>query len=365
MYTFSIVAPDLAGNVSDTVYLDSIHYDVTPPVITMIYPFDDAAINSPTVSYAISEKLLVGEFRWAQIEGKPDSLSPQIVEMVGDELFPKEKIRIAMRNEPILVDGSTYNILVIGRDLAGNDSEPVSINNILYDITPPSFSLVSPDSAAALNHQNISYTLSEDLFKGEIIWIQTGGFEDPDQPHNVELTKEEMTFGAHDSIRLINMPPLRDGGIYSILFTGSDRAGNIADTVTIEDVLYDFTLPEIAIDYPTDKIITNTKVLSYSLSEDFYEASFYWSWNSGVEDISAPYVVELTEDEKKKGVYTTIELTNIPDFVENAIYTISFVGRDRAGNEALQAIISGVEYDFTPPVLTWFSPVNGLSLIHI
>ena len=41
MYTFSIVGPDLAGNVSDTVYLDSIHYDVTPPVITMIYPFDD------------------------------------------------------------------------------------------------------------------------------------------------------------------------------------------------------------------------------------------------------------------------------------------------------------------------------------
>ena len=36
MYTFSIVAPDLAGNVSDTVYLDSIHYDVTPPVITCL-----------------------------------------------------------------------------------------------------------------------------------------------------------------------------------------------------------------------------------------------------------------------------------------------------------------------------------------
>ena len=84
------------------------------------------------------------------------------------------------------------------------------------------------------------------------------------------------------------------------MFTWCDRAGNIADTVTIEDVLYDFTLPEIAIDYPTDKIITNTKVLSYSLSEDFYEASFSWNWNSGVEDISAPYVVELTEDEKKK-----------------------------------------------------------------
>ena len=160
------------------------------------------------------------------------------------------------------------------------------------------------------------------------------------------------------------MPPLRDGGIYSILFTGSDRAGNIADTVTIKDVLYDFTLPEIAIDYPTNKIITNTKVLSYSLSEDFYEASFTWTWNSGVEDLSSPYVVELTEDEKKKGIFTKIELTNIPDFVENAIYTITFVGRDRAGNEALQAIVNGVEYDFTPPELTWLSPANGDAVNH-
>ena len=364
MYSFLIVAPDLAGNVSDTVYLDSIHYDITPPVITMIYPFDDAAINTPTVSYAISEKLLVGEFRWTQIDGMPDSLSPQIVEMLGDELLPKEKIRITMQNEPQLVDGSTYTIVVTGRDLAGNDSEPVSVNNILYDITPPSFSSVSPDSGSALNHQNISYTLSEDLFKGEIIWMQTGGIEDPDQPHNVKLSNEEMNFGAHDSIRLINMPPLRDGGIYSILFTGSDRAGNIADTVVVADILYDFTLPEIVVNYPTSKIITNIKGLSYNLSEDFYEASFTWTWNSGIEDTSAPYIVELTEEEKKKGVYAQIELANLPTFVENAIYTISFVGRDRSGNEALQAIISGVEYDFTPPVLTWYSPVDGDAVNH-
>ena len=134
MYTFSIVGPDLAGNVSDTVYLDSIHYDVTPPVITMIYPFDDAAINNTTVSYAISEKLLLGEFRWTQIDGMIDSLSPHIVEMIGEELTPQEKIRINMQNEPPLVDGGIYNVLISGRDLAGNGSNPVTVNNILYDI---------------------------------------------------------------------------------------------------------------------------------------------------------------------------------------------------------------------------------------
>ena len=359
MYTFSIVGPDLAGNVSDTVYLDSIHYDVTPPVITMIYPFDDAAINNTTVSYAISEKLLLGEFRWTQIDGMIDSLSPHIVEMIGEELTPQEKIRINMQNEPPLVDGGIYNVLISGRDLAGNDSNPVTVNNILYDITPPSFTSVKPMSGSALNHQSISYSLSENLFKGEILWIQTGGIEDPDQPHSVMLSSDEMAFGLHDSIRLINMPPLKDGAIYSIFFTGSDRAGNIADTISVENILYDFTLPEIAIDYPTSRIITNTTAISYTLSEDFDEAAFTWTWNSGIEDSLAPYIVELNEDEKKKGIYTQITLENTPDFVENAIYTISFNGRDRAKNEAMQAIISGVEYDFTPPELTWIYPLNG------
>ena len=39
MYLFEMIGFDLAGNVSDTIRLDSIHYDITPPVITMIYPF--------------------------------------------------------------------------------------------------------------------------------------------------------------------------------------------------------------------------------------------------------------------------------------------------------------------------------------
>ena len=53
MYQFSIVGSDLAGNISDTTRLDSIHYDITPPVVTMIFPFDNAAINNPTISLSL------------------------------------------------------------------------------------------------------------------------------------------------------------------------------------------------------------------------------------------------------------------------------------------------------------------------
>mgnify|MGYP001158560002 FL=1 len=366
MYSFEMIGSDLAGNISDTVKIDSIHYDISPPIITMIYPFDGEAINNPTVSYAISEHLAFGEMLWTltSFSGMEDSLSPHIVEMVDSELDPDEKIRIKMANEPVLMDGSVYTLTVNGRDLASNDSESVTVSNILYDTTPPSFTAVGPNSGAALNHQKISYTVSENLFKGEVLWIQTGGVDDPDAPHNVKMEGEELLYGEHNDISLINIPRLQDGGIYTILFTGSDRAGNIADTISISNVLYDFTVPEITVNYPTEKLITNITEISYNLSEDFYRAEFIWTRTGGIEDTLAPYIVELTEDEMRKGSFAQSQLANIPKFVENTIYTLSFNGRDRAGNEAIEIVISDVEYDFTPPQLSWISPLNDAAVNH-
>ena len=84
----------------------------------------------------------------------------------------------------------------------------------------------------------VTYSLSEDIEKGMIIWKQTGGNNDPDSPHNVILNEDERKIGLHEDIVLYEMPQLVDGGIYSISFTGSDRAGNIADTVIVDCLLY-------------------------------------------------------------------------------------------------------------------------------
>jgi len=364
IYSYVVVGADLAGNVSDRARIDSIHYDITLPILTMIYPFDNAAIKDVTVSFASSEQLLAGEFLWTQLEGPPDSLSPHVVELVGDELSPTEKIHISLTNEPVLIDGSVYSILFTGRDLAGNDSEPVTIANVLYDTTPPVFTNTYPHSGAALNHQSVSYDVSENLHKGAIVWEQTSGVEDPDAPHIVELTGEELAYGFHDSISLANMPRLQDGGIYSISFTGSDRAGNIANTILVSEVLYDFTAPEMVIEYPIPRSISNTTAMTYTLSEDLFEGQFKWIWLGGVKDTLAPYTAILTADEKNEGAHSQIELSNNPIVVENALYTMSFSGRDRAGNKTLRAFVPGLQYDFTPPELSWFSPNDGDAVNH-
>ena len=364
IYNYRIFGADLAGNVSDTVRVDSIHYDITPPVLTMIYPFNDTAINDATVSYASSEQLLAGEFLWTQMGGTADSASPHTVVLVDDELSPEEKIHIKLINEPILTDGGVYSILFTGQDLAGNESDPVRITNVLYDITPPVFTQTSPDSGDALNHQAVSYHISENLNEGAITWKASGGVNDPDTPHIVEMTEAELEFGFRDSITLAKMPQLQDGGNYSIFFTGSDRAGNIADTVIVTNVLYDFTVPEIVIEYPLPKSISNTTAMTYSLSEELFEGQFKWIWLGGVEDTLAPYTAILTEEEKKVGEHGQIELVNNPTVVENALYTMSFSGRDRAGNKTKRAFVPGLQYDFTPPVLTWHSPQTGDAVNH-
>ena len=364
MYTFEMIGSDLAGNISDATIIDSITYDITPPIITMIYPFDDEAINNPTVSYAISEQLLLGEILWTQVDGMEDTLSPHIVNMIEDELSPEEKIRINMVNEPILMDGSIYTLTVNGRDLASNDSETIIVSNILYDTTPPSFSNIKPDSGSALNHQRITYSVSEDLFKGEVIWMQTGGTNDPDAPHKVQFEGSELKFGDHNDITLLNMPQLADGGRYTIYFTGRDRAGNIADTVVVRDILYDFTSPKILVSYPTPNLITNSTDVSYSLSEALFRGDFSWKRIGGIQDTLAPYSADLIPKEMKKGAFSRVQLTNIPKFVENSIYELTITGRDRAGNEANKIVISSIEYDFTPPKLTWIGPKSGDAVNH-
>ena len=248
-----------------------------------------------------------------------DTLSPHIIDMIAQELSPEEKIRINMANESILMDGSIYTLTVNGRDLASNDSETIIVSNILYDITPPSFSSIKPDSGSALNHQRITYSVSEDLFKGEVIWIQTGGTDDPDAPHKVQFEGSELKFGDHNDITLLNMPQLADGGRYTIYFTGRDRAGNIADTVVVRDILYDFTSPKILVSYPTPNLITNSTDVSYSLSETLFRGDFSWKRIGGVEDTLAPYSADLIPKEMKKGSLSRIQLTSIPKFVAQVL----------------------------------------------
>ena len=64
----------------------------------------------------------------------------------------------------------------------------------------------------------------------------------------------------------------------------------------------------------------------------------------------------------QSGDHIEIELENSPVVVENALYTMSLSGRDRAGNKAKKAFVPGLQYDFTPPELSVLNPDSGSAI---
>jgi hypothetical protein len=76
IYTFSLNGVDSAGNVADGYTVSNIHYDITKPVIEMLLPVENGALNAPLLTYNFSETMLKANLVITQINGQPDSLSP-------------------------------------------------------------------------------------------------------------------------------------------------------------------------------------------------------------------------------------------------------------------------------------------------
>ncbi|MFQ6606780.1 MAG: Ig-like domain-containing protein, partial [Fidelibacterota bacterium] len=365
VYRYTITSIDLAGNTSTPITVDSITFDITPPLVTMIFPYDHAAIKDPTVSYVINEPLSTGEMRWEQVRGTVDTLAPRLVLLEGEELTPGEKLHYRLAQQPDLVDGAVYTLTFISQDLAGNTSQPFVVQDILYDAVPPVFTNIEPHSSSALNHLQVSYEISENLALGTFTWTRTGGKPDPNSPYQVNLVEAERTSGLHENIILNEMLPLNDGSIYQLEITGSDRAGNTAEPVVIEDIAYDFTPPQLTLQTPQPYSINPQKELSYTLSETLYEGHFIWKWTGGTPDSLAPYTAFLTSEERTEGDHIDQSLQAMPSLVEGALYQLAFQGRDRAGNETPTVNVPGIRYDFTPPQIALKSPKSGTAVNHL
>ncbi len=365
VYRFELSVIDRAGNTSMVFEVDSVTYDITPPLLTTIYPATGASINITTVSYSINEPLRAGEFRWELTEGTMDSSAPHIIPLIGEELHSGDHIQIQLNNQSDLKDGSVYTLMFAGMDRAGNVGEFLPNTDILFDAMPPEFTDIMPYTNSALNHQYISYTLSEKVNIGSITWTWIGGVKDNVAPHRSKFLNTEDEGGVHDSLLLSMNPPLVDGGIYNLEFNASDRAGNIAETYYIENILYDFTNPVMSLSYPTAMSFLPNKNFIYTLSERIEEGGFLLERKGGKEDPQSPYKIPLTTKEKSGGDHQNVQLLSMPDVVEGSIYKLSFTGNDRAGNYTSPITLPGIQYDFTPPELSLLSLPDSMDINYL
>ncbi len=125
-----------------------------------------------------------------------------------------------------------------GVDLAGNSSVPVVIADVRFDATAPVFADVKPGSGGYVKSTNLTYTLSETIASGTVIWESQSPELDAEPQHIVELTGDELSGGLHEDMAISTAPPLIDGAVYTLRIAGADAAENLSDTVTVANVTF-------------------------------------------------------------------------------------------------------------------------------
>jgi DUF917 family protein len=356
-YYVSVRATDVALNVSSVATSNGVTVDLTAPTLSSTTPASDAFVNHTAVSYTLSEAISSGTVTWTRTGGTEDSNSPHTKALAGDELNAGTHTNITLTNSPTLVDGAVYTIAFDAADAAGNSATTVSGTAVTYDVTAPAISSTSPAASSSVNHTAVSYTLSEAISSGTVIWTRTGGTEDSNSPHTKSLTGDELNSGAHTNITLTNNPTLVGGAIYTVSFDVTDLAGNSATTVSNTGIIYDVTLPVISSTTPASDAFVNHTAVSYTLSKAISSGTVTWTRTGGSEDSNSPHVKSLAGDELNAGTHTNITLTNSPILVDGAVYTIAFDAADAAGSSAATVSNTSVVYDITPPSITL--PMEG------
>ena len=125
----------------------------------------DKYMKDVTFSYETSEILDSSFVVWVPDSNFKD-ISSDTVRLTEKELFLRE--RFTPVNQGQLVDGVMYNPEIYGFDRAGNMSIPGTFKGVIYDITPPVLSFVSPNSGDWINNQKMEMKTNEPLQRWSI-----------------------------------------------------------------------------------------------------------------------------------------------------------------------------------------------------
>ena len=85
-----------------------------------------------------------------------------------------------------------------------------------------------------------------------------------------------------------------------------------------------------------------------------------WQWTGGEPDNNSPHFVNLVMDELQGDEIGPIVLSNSPDLVDGAIYSLLYVALDPAGNQSDTTRKVDILFDVTPPKITITYPSSNI-----
>ncbi|MCP4713001.1 MAG: hypothetical protein GY869_30605, partial [Planctomycetes bacterium] len=146
-YLVKLEYRDTLGNSSAVKIHQDFKYDKTAPLFSQVTPVSGQNINSPVISYELSEDLQSGSILWiANINNKP--ASPVKYAFSSGELTAGYHKISMSGNSFTFSDSTVYSFKLFGIDKAGNLSDTIIKSPIFFDIstTPPRLLKPGPHS---------------------------------------------------------------------------------------------------------------------------------------------------------------------------------------------------------------------------
>lgn len=128
---------DQAGNLGAASAALNLTLETVLPTFASTAPTTGATVSNTNVSFTPSETLSSGSITWSLVAGT-DAGAPHVQALVGTELNTSAKTNVILTNNPILVNGATYDITFSGTDAAGNTGTVTNTGVIYSDNVNPS-----------------------------------------------------------------------------------------------------------------------------------------------------------------------------------------------------------------------------------
>ncbi|MBL0517122.1 beta strand repeat-containing protein [Aeromonas caviae] len=343
-YSFTVVATDAAGNVSEQVVTLGVNnLDDTAPTIT-----------SGTTASAIDENSGAGQVVYTVTSTDSGDISTgstsySLKAGADAALFSINAATgaVTLIGNPDYETKGSYSFTVVATDAAGNASEQVvtlGINN-LDEVAP---TITSGATASAINENSgagqVVYTVtstdSGDIATGSTSYSLKAGAD-------AALFSINATTGA---VTLTGNPDYETKESYSFTVVATDAAGNASEqVVTLGINNLDEVAPTITSGTTANAINENSGAgqVVYTVtstdSGDIATGSTSYSLKAGAD--AALFSIDATTG--------AVTLTGNPDYENKASYSFTVVATDAAGNASEQVVTLGVDnLDEVAPAIT-------------
>ncbi|RKY31297.1 MAG: hypothetical protein DRP74_05220, partial [Candidatus Omnitrophota bacterium] len=245
---------DLAGNAAEAteVYTSAgVAGETTAPEFSSVAPESSTSVNTPQVSYTLSEICASGTITWTRTGGSADAGSPHKQALTGEELNSGEHSNILLTNSPTLVDGAIYTLQFAATDLVGNTASVVQKSSVTYDTTSPfisSVSVTSSNSTSTLAKAGDTVTYSINYNEAVTATVNS----DSTANNIASVVTQDVSASSDDTDTIVFTVTAGDTGAITpdnIDFTIEDAAGNSSNISSLGEitgsVTADTTVPTI------------------------------------------------------------------------------------------------------------------------